>query len=404
VNTRRVLRVSIALLLGSRLRTFVSTAAVLVGVTASILVIGMGHAAEVELVRQFETSGPDLVIVRAERYQRLAGRWTQVGRFSSLARSDVRILAQSLPSAYRLSGIVEGQSTVRRGGRSTSVQIVGVEPSYFEIQRMDLAGGRYFTEEESRGLARVVVLSSRLSEALFSPSTGLGEVLGVNGIPLRVVGVLSEKATELGATSSAYIPIQTAGARVFGRDSLDAIVIQATSPAGVDGISWQTVTLLRHSHHIQAGRPNDFTVVQPAALRMAETDTRAAFRGFLAAISLVALASGAAGILVVMLIGVRQRAREIGLRRAIGASRQDILVQFLLEGGLLGGLGASGGAVVGLAANAVACVAFGWGVVWPLGTAVVGVGLGVVLGMLCGAVPALQAARLDAAVALRTAR
>jgi putative ABC transport system permease protein len=356
-------------------------------------VIGMGHAAEVELVRQFETSGPDLVIVRAERYQRLAGRWTQVGRFSSLARSDVRILAQSLPSAYRLSGIVEGQSTVRRGGRSTSVQIVGVEPSYFEIQRMDLAGGRYFTEEESRGLARVVVLSSRLSEALFSPSTGLGEVLGVNGIPLRVVGVLSEKATELGATSSAYIPIQTAGARVFGRDSLDAIVI-----------SWQTVTLLRHSHHIQAGRPNDFTVVQPAALRMAETDTRAAFRGFLAAISLVALASGAAGILVVMLIGVRQRAREIGLRRAIGASRQDILVQFLLEGGLLGGLGASGGAVVGLAANAVACVAFGWGVVWPLGTAVVGVGLGVVLGMLCGAVPALQAARLDAAVALRTAR
>jgi ABC-type antimicrobial peptide transport system permease subunit len=398
---RRLLASSWSVLLGHKGRTLLSCAAVFVGVCAVTLMLGTGQSAQKDLDRRMEAMGTNVLMVQAGEFQAVGNRQMQVASFTTLVPADVKRLLEEVPALVSASGIVQDSKLVTAGREKMMASIYGVEPRYFAMSRLSLKAGRFFTEAENRAQARLAVLSLRAANDLRLGTRALGGDLRVEGVLFQVIGVLQEE--EGGKDSGAgalYIPLATAMGRLSGRSYLDAIQVQARSGSDLEGTMGRMVAVLRRSHRLPQNRPNDFTVQDPVALLKAQHDMGAAFQGLMAAVAGVSLLTGCAGIAAVMLLSVRERTGEIGLRRAIGATRGAVAVQFLLEAAALSCLGGFVGSAAGFAGTGLACLAAGWPVVWPWGGAALSLGLSVGLGLLAGFLPAMKAAFLDPARAL----
>lgn len=378
---------------------------VAVGVAAVMVTVAVGEGARREVQNRIRALGRDQIVVRATDLAPRPGRGGARALVRTLRPVDATRVAD-LPSVARVAPSQDFPRPVKYGRLSLVTTIRGTTPDYGLVRDFPAARGRYFTDEENTRSERVAVIGERVRVRLFGDTDPLGQVLRVGGVPFEIVGVLAPKGAGIEGGSDeddqVLVPLRTALRRIFNVNYLNLLFVQVAPGHGLDQAEADIAGVLRRAHRLGAlGRADDFAITNPRLVIEAELAANAQFRRLILAVGGVALGVGGVGILSILLLSVRERRGEIGLRMAVGARVRDVRRQFLLEALLLGGAGAMCGLVAGLAA----AVAVGWGTRWD--TAVtwesvgVAVGAAVAVTLLFGVWPARRAAALDPIVALQ---
>jgi putative ABC transport system permease protein len=402
----RNLRLSARALLRHRVRTALALSGTAVGVGAVLVMTAVGEGAEAEILREIEALGKNLLVVSAADAPRVPWRGRTEPKVTTLTEEDARALLAGAPAVVRVAPAQDRQRRVKYGQISTGTKVLGTTPEYEEVRNFRLVQGRYFTDEENRLAARVVVLGARVRELLFPDEDALGKTLRIGRVPFLIIGVLESKGATVDGLSEednqVVIPLRTALRRVFNLDYLKMVYVQVRDGEDLQDAEAQIADVLRARHHIAPlGRTDDFAIQNQRLVLTARMETVESFNRMILGLGSVALLVGGIGILSIMLLSVRERRNEVGLRVAVGARSRDILVQFLVEAL---GLGILGGLVGVLAGLAVA-----WGVgrstEWETvinGTALlVGLASALVVGTVFGVFPAQRAAAMDPIAALR---
>ena len=334
---------------GNKLRSGLTVLGIVIGVAAVIAMLAVGKGAQESITGSINSIGTNLLVV-------FPGGKEQ-DRFRPLTMRDADALRDQLaaPSIEAVAPTLEIGGEVAFGGQQTSSPLIGVTPAYFQVRNVNLTEGEFITEEQVLGRASVVLLGPELAETLFGHADGItGETVRINGQPFRVIGVLESKGG--GAFGSEdnqmIVPLTTAKARLFGPksgqsgDRVDVVYVQAADADLVSQAMEEIAQVLRARHRI-TDEIYDFTIfTQQDLLAEAETITNV-LTIFLGGIAGISLLVGGIGIMNIMLVTVTERTREIGLRKALGARKRDILTQFLTESSLLSFIGGMIGILLG---------------------------------------------------------
>jgi putative ABC transport system permease protein len=394
-------RVALSAIAVNKMRSFLTMLGIIIGIAAVITMVALGEGAQRQVQAQLQSLGTNVLTVRpgAEVFGRVdRGETRLTARGASAIQSEATVISAISPEMQRRQQVTYLNS-------NANLQIIGAWPDYFPIQNHRLTAGRYFTEGEERGRRRVAVLGSAVGARLGNrPSeTLVGETIRIRGIPFEVVGVVAEKGEQgwMNPDETIYVPLATAQFRVFGTDRVNAIYVQASAPNTMEAAVGEIDRALRREHRLAPGAPSDFNVRNQASLLETFQETAQTFGFLLAGIAFISLVVGGIGIMNIMLVSVTERTREIGVRKALGARRRDIMLQFLVEavvlclaGGILGVLAGWGGATV-LSQTA------GWNTAIAPGSIGLAIGFAAAVGIFFGMWPARRAASLDPIVALR---
>jgi putative ABC transport system permease protein len=388
-----------------RRRTWPAAIGIAVGVAAMIAMVGVGEGARRSVVERIRAMGTDLVIVSAGQVKVIAGRPRQLGNVTTLTLDDADAIARECPSVARMAPVQSRKLPIKAGDLSASTTVVGSTADLLPVRNLEVAEGRAFDGEEARAALRVAVLGPTVVRNLFGGRSPAGETLRIGGVPFEILGVLAPKGLDASGNDQddvVIVPIRTALRRLFNVDHLSNVYASGRTGHAA-AAAGEIAAVLRERHRVGRARADDFTVQNQADALATEESAAASFTLLLGSVSAVALLIGGVGVLAVMLIAVRERLREIGLRRAIGASRRDILLQFVGEAIVIGVAGSLTGLVAGAAAAHVASAVGGWPVLVSAPSAVRAIVVSTLVAVGFGAVPARRAARVDPATSLRSA-
>jgi putative ABC transport system permease protein len=403
--------VALSSLGANKMRSALTILGIVIGVAAVIALTSIGRGVEASITAQIEGVGTNLLFVSPGRLQE-GGAFTAAGSAASLTLDDAEAIAQA-SSVVGVSPIVQSRAQLVYLSQNTNTQLLGVLPAYLEVNNYALADGEFISDSNVTARSTVVVLGSAVAETLFGGQAGaVGQNIRINGQPYRVIGVLASKGgTGFGSQDDlVLVPLTTAqtrltGPRFFaGSNSVSTITVQAASADLVDQAIQDVGAILREQHNVVEG-DEDFIIQSQEDILEASTsitDTLTLFLGGIAAISLVV---GGIGIMNIMLVSVTERTREIGIRKAVGARRQDILAQFLLESATLSLMGGLIGIVVGwLVSRLIGGIQVGstaLNAVVGLDTVLMATLFSTAVGLFFGVYPATRAASLNPIEALR---
>jgi len=386
------------------LRTALSVSGLLIGVAAVIVMVALSEGAERRLLQRMQAMGTNLLVVNAAPAPRVAGRPRQVPIVTTLRAADAAAIVDEITLARAAAPAVSRSVVVHWEGLNTTTTLLGTTTGGLRIRNIGARSGRLFDDHEADAQARVVVLGRTVVRALFAGVDPVGRFIRIGQVPFEVVGVARPLGTDPGGADMddrVVIPLATAMRRVLNVPYIHSIFVQARSSADLGELERQVHETLRRRLDVRAGTPEPFLIQNQAVLLQTERGTASAMNRLAASVAMLALVLGGIGIVAVMLISVRERTREIGLRRALGATRRDIRLQFVLESTILAAGGGGAGMVGGLVVAGAAAAAGPWDLVVPWSAACAGFAASAFLGLAVGAVPASRAARLEPVEALR---
>ena len=406
-------RIALRALTANKMRSILTMLGIIIGVGAVIALLSVGQGFEQYITQQFESLGSNLLFV-------IPGQLENGGppgsaspqRIQPLTMGDAQAVADpfQVPDVVAVAPNYSRSGTVTRGKQETASSIDGVTPEYQSVRNFKPALGEFISQEHVNGRSRVAVLGDTVASRLFEADEyPIGQTVKLNDVPFKVIGVLEKKGGGgFGNEDNVVlIPISTAQTRLFdagtvrGELVISVMFIQVTTQDKMESAASRITEVLRERHRISFRDDDDFTVVNQADLIQVFGEFTAVFTTVLGAIAGISLLVGGIGIMNIMLVSVTERTREIGIRKAVGAKRRDILLQFLVEAMVLSLLGGIMGIVLGYLASTALSGLLDLTTVVTVGAILLATGFSAAVGLFFGIYPATRAARLNPIDALR---
>jgi putative ABC transport system permease protein len=397
-----IFQVALQAIRANKLRSFLTMLGIIIGVGAVITMVALGSGAQKAVQARIQALGPTLLSVfpgasfRGGIFMDMRVSLT-VDDYEALAR-DVRYVKAVVPELTR-------NLQIKRGNLNQNVSIVGTTPNYATVKNYTVAAGRMFTAGEDESRRRVAVLGSAIPDMLnANPVAMIGQEIQIRGIPFEIVGVLGAKGSAGGfgnPDEQVLIPLQTARYRIMGTDRLRSITVDAASVPQMTLTMIEIERVLRREHKIRPGAENDFQIRNQSDILATFQQTTETFTYLLAGIAAVSLLVGGIGIMNIMLVSVTERTREIGVRKALGATRFNIMFQFLVEALVLCLVGGLLGILFGTLGAVALSSLMKWNTSINLFAILIAFVFAAIVGLFFGIWPARRAASLDPIVALR---
>jgi putative ABC transport system permease protein len=398
-----IIRVALGALRANKLRSLLTMLGIVIGVAAVIAVVALGTGAQSAVKDRISSLGTTLLTVMPGQQR---GMGVTFDQSMKLTMDDAKAVEDRSPSITAVQPEMTSRLQVQYLNQNTSTSIVGTTSNYLEVRKYALEAGRMFSRSEDEGRQRVAVLGPTVLEALGinSPDAIIGEPVRIRGIQFTVIGVLKSKgqSTPFGnPDDQVLVPITTGRFRLFGSDRLRSISVLAESEAKIPDAMADVQRVLRREHRLVQGKPDDFMIRSQADFLNTLGETTQVFTYLLSGIAAVSLLVGGIGIMNIMLVSVTERTREIGIRKALGATRANILLQFLIEAVVLCLLGGLIGALVGSGGATAMSAFFQWNTIISPAAIAASFVFSALVGVVFGVWPARRAASLDPIVALR---
>jgi putative ABC transport system permease protein len=394
--------VALSSIRANTLRSILTMLGIIIGVGAVITMVALGSGAQKAVEDRIAALGANVFTV-------FAGQ----GRSGAVMITDRTVLSTDdydalLRDATLLKAVVpEAQQSLQVvfGNQNRNLQVIGTTANYTDVKNYTVPFGRMFTTGDDASRQRYAVLGSAVPEMFGgNPTAMIHQTILIRGIPFEILGVLSTKGASGGFQNpdeQILIPLQTAQYRVFGSKRLRSMSIQVQDSTPIEQGMVDLERVLRREHHIRPGGENDFTIRNQQDILQTQQQATQVFTTLLASIAAVSLVVGGIGIMNIMLVSVTERTREIGVRKALGATRNNILLQFMIEALTLCILGGAIGVLLGVGTTVVLARVMQWNTLISPSAVVVAFGFSALVGLFFGIWPARRAARLDPIVALR---
>lgn len=403
------IKLSISILRANKVRTFLTSLGIIIGIASVIVIMSVGAGAQSLIINQISSQGSNLIGVLPGASDKNGPPSSALGIVvTSLKYEDAVSIKNQIPNILAISSYNSGAGTISYQNQKSDATYNGVMADYINVEDAELLLGRFFTQDEEKGNAKVAVIGYSVWQDLFDGQDPIGKKIKVKKEFFDVIGVMKERGTVAfqNKDNIVLIPVSTAQNIMLGINYVSAIRMKVDKAENIDSTKEQIRLLLRDRHNIDNTGVEDFSVMDPReAIDILKTVTNA-LSFFLAAIAGISLVVGGMGVMNIMLASINERIREIGLRKAIGARKGDIILQFLLESMSITILGGIVGVVIGSAVSFLVSIVakylgYNWDYVITINSIALGMGSAILIGIIFGIYPAQRAAKLDPIEALR---
>jgi putative ABC transport system permease protein len=392
-----------------KLRSVLTSLGILIGIAAVVLTVGLGQGAQQKVAKQLAALGGNLLIV-SPGSSTSGGVRGGFGSANTLTRADAQALTAktAAPDIGGVAPILQSSDqSLLNGSTNWTTTVVGTTSSWLSVRARTLSSGRFISNADESGAAAVVVLASDTATELFGPLDPVGQSVTINSVPYQVIGVLtsagSDSTTNL--DDQAIVPISTASQRIVGgtnRTSVQTIYVKAASDGRLSAAYQETNSILQYRHSIIASSTSDFTITTQQSVISTTSSVDKTLTNLLIGIAALSLLVGGIGVMNIMLVSVKERTREIGLRKALGGTPALIRRQFLSEASMLGLTGGLLGVVVGVGGAVVLRHFISNPIAISVPWLLIAIAVAITIGIGFGVYPAARAARLSPIDALRS--
>ncbi len=403
MNVLSVIVVGLAALTRNRMRSALTVLGIVIGVAAVIATLAIGQGARAAVQQQIASLGANTLTVLSGTVT-AGGARMGMGGTTTLTADDATAIKSDCPGVDAVAPTVRTVGQVVAGDQNWGTQVLGTTADYSPIRQWPVQSGVFITDSDVRGAAKVAVLGQDVVQQLFTGADPVGQTIRIKNVPFKVIGVLTYKGGGgFGGNQDdlVIIPLTTAQRRLMGITHVNNITVSARDQGSVNQAVDQITDLLRQRHRIHPGDNDDFFIFTQLEFAQTAENTSKVMTLLLASIAAVSLLVGGIGIMNIMLVSVTERTREIGIRRAIGARRNDILVQFLVESAVLSLAGGALGVGIGVIAAKLVSQLARWPTLVHVSAVALAFGFASMVGLFFGFYPAQRASRLDPVDALR---
>lgn len=394
----------IATLAANKVRTGLSMLGIMIGVAAVVAMLALGRGAQKSIEKDLASLGSNLLMLRPGAMRGPGGAMGQAGATARLTSEDAKAIKEEIPNVRYSAPLIQNRGQLTWSNKNWNTTVIGGEPTYALIHSSVPKIGRFFSEEENRTRARVAVVGMTIVREVFSGKNPIGEYLKINKISFLVIGVLPEKGAGgfRDQDDTVLIPVLTAMHRVFGKEYVDSIDVEVMEAKYADEVQEKVLSLMNLRHRVPLSKQEEsFSIFNTAEIQAALTSSMKTMTLLLSVIAAISLVVGGIGIMNIMLVSVTERTKEIGLRKAIGAKRSDILSQFLIEAVVVSLIGGSLGILLAWLITVVLSIVSGWATSISLSSILLAVTFSATVGIVFGIYPARKASNLAPIDALR---
>jgi len=400
----KLLAIALTALKSNKTRFFLASLGIVIGIAAVIVMVAIGKGSHHEVMSVIAKMGENLLTINAGEMKRRGGKLRLSGTVTTLSLRDVDYLSQEVDGLQIVAPFEIKEMKIKYLQTLTSTNVAGSTPNFLGVRNYSIAYGEMFSEQDQKLGAKVAVIGKTVIKNMFGEDDPLGKTVRINGIPFKIIGIFETKGLDSDGVDQddlLLIPVKAMLRRVLNQNYISTIYAKADSRKNIERITEKISAVLRDRHKILDDAENDFTIISQLDLENLKTETSELFTRLIVGVASISLVVGGIGILAVMLISVKERTREIGIRRAVGATKSDIVRQFLVESIVIGLFGGIIGVALGVG------ITFGI-VAWTgkenllldLNSIYISTTVCMIIGIIFGLFPAIKASRLDPMVAL----
>ncbi len=390
--------ITLTALKSQKTRTFLASLGIMIGIASVIIMVAIGKGSQKEVLDVIAGMGENLITIQAGEMKLRGGRIRFTGNVTTMSVADADSLRDEIPDLEKVAPFEIKSLQVKFGTAVTQTNVAGSNLDFPDARHYAVEGGRYFDERDLHARRRVAVLGRTAVKNIFGEEDPLGQTLRIGSVPFQVIGVFEAKGLDTDGRDQddiILIPLTTLLRRILNQTYISTIYVKAASREGIGQVTEQIRNVLRRTHRLADEKDDDFSLVSQLDLEDLKRETSEHFTRLIVGVAAISLVVGGIGILAVMLISVKERTREVGIRRAVGATKSDVIRQFLLESVLIGLFGGAVGIALGVGTT-LAVTRWGpWTLILDVPAIFVASGVCLVIGLLFGTFPAVKASRLD---------